>query len=406
MANYVLACVGGLLYSLGVPNLISSHWVYGPPILALILLFLLWRKTQRLRDRCLLLFIFSIVANGLMFFWLPLSVEHYSLATRFAVLLVGISLVFSSFANLWVFLFLQVGLRPLFERKAAPGKYVNPARVGAPTRAIFFKVHTTLFNIFLAGILTMLEFLLPQTLPNYVGFSWLNLAPHLGLIAIFGLPILSFLTYLTVAIVSQRLVSKSWDWPLLVIVGSLLLVNVVLPPRSSSVATQIHIDAIPMSVEGAYAAGKAKASVVQFFERPPLSLFAPLINSLRPTLGRTPETASTLHYTAQHRPFLRMRTYDSLFAEFWRKQLSIGPEDPQFIVSMTDLPYLKNSTTAMAQLAFVSFGLGLSTLHFGLASALCALPDFVLRVTQELRLRSLTALGMTTETGPSLPSGG
>ncbi len=329
MANFLLASLGGLLYSLGTPSVLSQHSLFGFPLIALTILFILWGRTRRFQERCVLLFVFSLVAC-LVGSYTPLAqIPSNSTWVKFFITpVLALSVMFTTFANFWIFMLLHLGLKPLFEKKVVPGKYTSSSKIGAPTRAIFFKADTIVLTFFIAGALTLLEFIIPQTLPNHIGFSWINLAPYLGLAPIFGLPLFSFLSYLLAGIISQRILSKTWDWPSLVLMSTLLLVNSLsgLTPKAS--VGKVTLREIQQAVQNG-SENELQASLAPIFQHAPLSSLHFLFPSLPPV--KTPTSSDALVYTRGRIPVLKLRSYEALFSENWNQQLRSMSERPKFL---------------------------------------------------------------------------
>lgn len=191
---FLFSLFGGCLYALGFPNQFVPILIVGP-VFGLAILFHLLDidgiKMLRFRDKALILFAFSLGHAGLGFYWIPHTLLEFGGLYAPWNYLLGVSFALIILPQYWIFLFVL----HLFNKRQRAGLDLDPW-----TRHMLFAV-----------VLATLEYAVPQQFPAHPGHSWMEMAPHLGLAPIGGVPLFSFFSYWLAFCVRQPLKQRQ-DW--------------------------------------------------------------------------------------------------------------------------------------------------------------------------------------------------
>lgn len=210
----LLAIISGILYTSGFPNHLLQLGPVGVAASIFILFYLFGiyssvDEEEKRRWPFLVLFLLAVNLSG--YYWIPYTLEqfggipiplNYLLSTAFALIILPQYILFLSV--LWFF-------------KKRKWQVPRP--------------------IFLAGVLVLLENIIPQQFPTHLGHSWLPLAPYLPFAKWFGVPFYSLLTYWPVCSLLQLVghqnekeAKKELILPF-AFLGISLLISVALPLR-------------------------------------------------------------------------------------------------------------------------------------------------------------------------------
>lgn len=203
----ILNFLAGAIYAFGFPNWFNGgFWLF--PTIAATILFYSFQKLPKPRSQVINLLVFSLSFNLVGYYWIP-----YTL-TEFGALPYWLSLILSLFFTLiiipqyWCYLALKTLCTKLPSKKAPS---------------------LTLKILFLAFVLTSLEYFIPQQFPGHLGHNWLVLSPYLGLAPIGGVPLFSMMSYILVFWIIEKFNKQkpSWISPALFIV--FCAINFALP---------------------------------------------------------------------------------------------------------------------------------------------------------------------------------
>lgn len=192
--SFLLAPLAGCLYALGFPNDFIPPLIIGP-IFGLAILFHLvdidGSLKLKLSTKLLRLLAFSVGHALFGFYWIPHTLYEFGGLEAPWNYLLGSAFSLIVLPQYWIFL---IGLHWLSKRGHS-GLNLDPW------------VRHMLFAVTLAT----LEFVVPQQFPAHPGHSWMEMAPHLGLAPIAGVPLFSFFSYWLALCVRQPL-SQKQDW--------------------------------------------------------------------------------------------------------------------------------------------------------------------------------------------------
>jgi apolipoprotein N-acyltransferase len=180
--SFLYCFLGGFLFALGFPNIISPVLIPAPIIAIYILInrntfFREGRVRYSFRRDFASLLCFSFSAYLMGYNWLPYTLSEFGNIPAPFNYLVSLLFCFIIFPQYLVFLFIL--------------RIIKKFRTKLP----FTKPNHPYFNLFFASLLTLLEYFVPQLFDTHAGHAWLSLSPYIGLAPIFGKVIFSFIVY-------------------------------------------------------------------------------------------------------------------------------------------------------------------------------------------------------------------
>lgn len=219
---YLIPFIGGLFYSLGFPMNGIPHFM-GFSFLGILLLFLslslpysndehkqdLYQRSLKAKLLTGLLFCAGHCLSG--YYWIPYTLHEFGqipfplntmLGLLFSVIIMPQLLFYILILHVW-------GKFNLKSSKLAGNIYTR--------------------NVLLALLFTMLDRFVPQQFPAHIGHTWLQLAPHLGLAKVFGVPVYSFMSYWFILSIVSYWRVKKWDFLAMIAFTIFLLVNFLIP---------------------------------------------------------------------------------------------------------------------------------------------------------------------------------
>lgn len=205
----ILNFLAGAIYALGFPNWFNGGiWLF--PTLATTILFYSFIKLPKPRAQVINLLVFSLSFNLIGYYWIP-----YTL-TEFGALPYWLSLILSLFFTLiiipqyWIYLAGKtLWNKSPWKEKSLPS--------------------STLKILFLAFLLSTLEYFTPQQFPGHLGHNWLVLAPYLGLAPIGGVPLFSLISYVLVFWIIEKINKQKPHWISLAIFVLFVGINFAFP---------------------------------------------------------------------------------------------------------------------------------------------------------------------------------
>ena len=212
----VLLFLGGLLYATSFPLPHTFKGQFLLPVLAIFLFFYyLTDNENTLKEDIVNFLIFSSGYYFLGLYWVPFTIKEFGNIPFPFNQIVGLGLILFILPQYLVFI---LGKHFLKHKKIRILIYEN----------------TSLKNIHLALLFSLLEYFIPQQFPAHVGHPWMNLAPYLGLAPWLGLPAFSFFNYwLALSLVKYSKIKK-YDYQCLVFYVIFLVCNLLFPLASST----------------------------------------------------------------------------------------------------------------------------------------------------------------------------
>lgn len=166
--SFFLAFLAGGIYALAYPSFLGPGWL---PLLFLGLTLFLWLlESSTIKVGLALILAFNFGLNTFGYYWIPHTLREFGELPYIVSFLLGSSACLILQPHWWVY--------AIWKKFRPKGNWQSESKI-----------------LLSALILTILERLVPQQFPSYVGSPWLHLAPYLGLAPYFGVVIFSFMTY-------------------------------------------------------------------------------------------------------------------------------------------------------------------------------------------------------------------
>ncbi|MBT7610657.1 MAG: apolipoprotein N-acyltransferase [Bacteriovoracaceae bacterium] len=216
--KYFAPLLGGSLYAMGFPMKTLLN-VFFLPILGISLLIycldiISYDQSRKLLSRIKTVLLFSLSYCLTGYYWIPHTIKEFGEISFPINWLIGAS--FSLIiAPQFIFFLLSLTLFYKYQNKIKP---------------IFdFLSQNSVKYIFLAFILTVFEYYIPQEFPAHLGHPWIQITPYLGLAPLFGAPIYSFIGYLMAFNICDGFYKKKLRRTDLSVLFILLLINFCMP---------------------------------------------------------------------------------------------------------------------------------------------------------------------------------
>jgi apolipoprotein N-acyltransferase len=216
-----LSVFGGVLYALGFPSFVMDFLATFnlglekifilAPIAGFALLFISWDRVRTFWGRFLVFLLFSLGFNAFGFYWIPHVISEFGQIYFPFNNLIGLLFTFLILPHLLVFLLTRHFLYPRTQ-----------LRLSGQT-----------LNILAAFLLTLLEYYIPQEFPAHIGHPWILLAPRLGLAALFGAPLFSFISFWASLSIASFVRERRTDFLCGAIFFVFLFTNILLPLPAS-----------------------------------------------------------------------------------------------------------------------------------------------------------------------------
>ena len=176
----LLSLLGGFLFAWGFPLKFMPSIFFASLIGTALFLYSINRQTK-FKGRFINFLSFSVTAYLLGYYWIPFTISEFG----------NIHFPFNHLLGLFFSLivfpqFLVLICIITISKKISFEKYLN--------NHIF---QTVRIPVYAMG-LTLLEYLVPSQFPTHLGLPWMQIAPHLGLAPVFGVPVYSFFSYLLI----------------------------------------------------------------------------------------------------------------------------------------------------------------------------------------------------------------
>lgn len=206
LSSFSLSLLAGILYALSYPSFLGDGWF---PLLFIALtthLFSL-RRLNSLKGFLLAILGFNLGLNLTGYYWIPHTLQEFGELPYLVSLIISLFFTLILQPHWWVYA-LWLKYRPRFQWGSAFGLFLS------------------------ALILSLLERVIQQQFPSFVGAPWLHLAPYLGLAPVFGVIIFSFFTYwICLEVVEQirdrRIYYFSW-----IAFAVFIILNTLMPLKS------------------------------------------------------------------------------------------------------------------------------------------------------------------------------
>lgn len=219
---YLLPFIGGLLFAAGFPMTWAPH-CFLFSILGMMLFLQSLSFTYEpnltnehsLKSELLSLLCYSSGFCLMGFYWIPFTLKefgsipfpfNFALGLLFSVIIVPQYLVF----------ILGHRLVKKFQLKS-----------------FWFVNQNSLRTCFLAFVFTFLDYYIPQQFPAHLGHTFLQLAPHIGLAPVLGLPAFSFFTFWFIFSIISKIKTGKTEWFASIFFAIFLIVNYYNPLKFS-----------------------------------------------------------------------------------------------------------------------------------------------------------------------------
>lgn len=166
-----LGFIAGAIFALGYPNLFNQG-IWGASIIAYGILFYLILNTSKLKTQFLIISSFLICFTALEFYWISHTLQEFGGLPLWISIILNFFFSFLCLPQIWLFLLIF-----RFKNKLL--------RVFPPYT----------LPVVWALILSLIEALMPQQFPIYLGHHWLVLKDKLFLAPIMGASVYSFISY-------------------------------------------------------------------------------------------------------------------------------------------------------------------------------------------------------------------
>ena len=169
LISLAISLCAGSLYALSYPSFLGGGWF---PLLFIALPLHLYAmsRSETLKNYLFAITGFNLGLNLTGYYWIPQTLQEFGNLPYIPALLVSLVFTFILQPHWWVYA-LWLKYRPQLNWQSSLGIFVS------------------------AVILSLLERIIQQQFPSFVGAPWLHLAPYLGLTPLFGIIIFSFFTY-------------------------------------------------------------------------------------------------------------------------------------------------------------------------------------------------------------------
>lgn len=203
---FLLCLISGILYALGFPSFLGESLLI-TPIIAAIILFYFFLTTHNFKRQILYGLAFCLGFNYMGFYWITATLQEFGELPMILATLMASAFTFVVMPHLWIILISLYFLN----------KKLDLAKDFSATHSFLFAIAMALF-----------EYYTPQQFPTHIGQPWMVFGKYLGLASIFGLPMFSFISYLTVFEVIRFKMVRSYSKLSIVIVLLFIIVNPLL----------------------------------------------------------------------------------------------------------------------------------------------------------------------------------